>query len=209
MIQSSEFLKKLKLQPWYEYGSKIAVLVLIGIFLRSSVIRAYKIPSSSMIPALRAGDRIMVNKLAYGLHLPFTKHYLLRFGKPEPGEVIVFISPVDRKNDSISRVIATEEQTVEIRKKKIYVDGRAINDSHALFVEGVASEEKIPRDDLGPRRVPIDHVFVMGDNRDKSYDSRFWGFVDLGDVKGKVFLVYGALNHDGSVDWDRVGTWIE
>jgi signal peptidase I len=187
-----------------EYVEAIGMALLLALFIRTFIVQAFKIPSGSMIPTLLIGDHILVNKLSYGVRVPLWGHYLVEFKKPQRGDVVVFIFPEDRTKDFIKRVIGVEGDMVEIRGKKIFVNGRAIDDPHAHF-EGEEGGIHV-RDDYGPRRVPPNHIFVMGDNRDRSYDSRFWGYVNLDDVKGKAFLIYWSW--DGSdrwVRWERLG----
>ena len=189
-----------------EYAEAIGTALVLALFIRTFIVQAFKIPSGSMIPTLQIGDHILVNKLAYGVRMPLWSHYLLQFKNPQRGDVVVFIFPEDRTKDFIKRVIGVAGDSVEIRGKKIYVNGQPIDDPHAYFDRDDASGGIQIRDDYGPKRVPENHIFVMGDNRDKSYDSRFWGFVDLDDVKGKAFLIYWSW--DGSdrwIRWERLG----
>ncbi|MBI4526907.1 MAG: signal peptidase I [Deltaproteobacteria bacterium] len=193
-----------------EYIEAILMALVLALFIRTFIVQAFKIPSGSMIPTLVIGDHILVNKLSYGVRIPFWDNYLVEFRKPERGDVVVFIFPEDRSKDFIKRVIALGGDIVEIRDKKIYINNQPVNDPHGHF-EG---DDPLGgglhlRDDYGPRRVPENQLFVMGDNRDRSYDSRFWGFVDLKDVKGKAFLIYWSW--DGSdrwVRWERIGDLI-
>jgi len=190
-----------------EYAEAIGMALLLALFIRTFIVQAFKIPSGSMIPTLQIGDHILVNKLSYGIRIPFWEHYLAEFGHPHRGDVVVFIFPEDRTKDFIKRVIAVGGDTVEIRGKKIYINGKQVDDPHAHFegddpqTAGLAS-----RDDFGPKTVPENHIFVMGDNRDRSYDSRFWGFVSLDDVRGKAFLIYWSWDGtDRWVRWERLG----
>ncbi len=193
-----------------EYAESIALALILALFIRSFIVQAFKIPSGSMIPTLQVGDHILVNKLSYGIRNPFWGSYLLHIKKPQHGDVVVFIFPEDRTKDFIKRVIGVEGDTVEIRDKKISINGKPLEDPHAYF-EGDPPERGAfnVRDDYGPRQVPENHIFVMGDNRDRSYDSRYWGFVNLEDVKGRAFLIYWSW--DGSdrwIRWERIGNLI-
>jgi signal peptidase I len=171
----------------------IVIAVMLALFIRTFVVQAFKIPSGSMEPTLLVGDHILVNKFIFGLSIPFTGKKIFQFTQPQRGDVIVFIYPVDESKDFIKRVIGLEGDTIEIRDKKILINGSVHVDAH-----GVYSDERIlrewnssaVRDNFGPMQVPPGHLFVMGDNRDKSYDSRFWGFVDRNKVRGKAFLIY-------------------
>jgi signal peptidase I len=193
-----------------EYAEAIGMALLLALFIRTFIVQAFKIPSGSMIPTLQIGDHILVNKLAYGIRVPLWGHYLVDFGRVQRGDVIVFIFPEDRSKDFIKRVVGVAGDTVEVRGKKIYINGQQIEDPHAHF-EGDDPQNILPasRDDYGPTKVPENHLFVMGDNRDRSYDSRFWGFVNLDDVRGKAFLIYWSWDGgDRWVRWERLASLI-
>jgi signal peptidase I len=193
-----------------EYAEAIGMALLLALFIRTFIVQAFKIPSGSMIPTLQIGDHILVNKLAYGIRVPLYGHYLIDFGKVQRGDVIVFIFPEDRSKDFIKRVVGVAGDTVEIRGKKVFLNGKQIEDPYAHF-EGDDPQNVLPasRDDFGPTRVPENQLFVMGDNRDRSYDSRFWGFVNLDDVRGKAFLIYWSWDGgDRWVRWERLGSLI-
>ncbi len=194
-----------------EYVEAIGMALLLALFIRTFIVQAFKIPSGSMIPTLQIGDHILVNKLSYGIRIPFWEHYLVHFGQPQRGDVMVFIFPEDRTKDFIKRVIGVGGDTVEIHGKKVYVNGKQIDDPHAHFEGDDPQAVGLPsRDDFGPQKVPEHHIFVMGDNRDRSYDSRFWGFVDLDDVRGKAFLIYWSWDGgDRWVRWERIGHLID
>ena len=193
-----------------EYAEAIGMALLLALFIRTFIVQAFKIPSGSMIPTLQIGDHILVNKLAYGIRVPLWGHYLVDFGKVQRGDVIVFIFPEDRSKDFIKRVVGVAGDAVEIRGKKIYINGQQVEDRYAHF-EGDDLQNILPasRDDYGPTKVPENHLFVMGDNRDRSYDSRFWGFVNLDDVRGKAFLIYWSWDGgDRWVRWERLASLI-
>jgi signal peptidase I len=194
-----------------EYAEAIVMALLLALFIRTFIVQAFKIPSGSMIPTLLIGDHILVNKLAYGIRIPFVEDYAVDFQTPKRGDVVVFIFPEDRSKDFIKRVIALGGETVEIRAKKVFVNGKPIEDPHAHYegseIPGIGALAN--QDDYGPKTVPENHVFVMGDNRDRSHDSRFWGFVNVDDIRGKAFLIYWSW--DGSdrwVRWERIGDLI-
>jgi len=193
-----------------EYAEAIGMALLLALFIRTFIVQAFKIPSGSMIPTLQIGDHILVNKLSYGVRIPFWEHYLATFQNVQRGDVIVFIFPEDRSKDFIKRVVGVAGDSVEVRGKKVYINGKQVDDPHAHFEGDDPQAPGLPsRDGYGPRVVPASHVFVMGDNRDRSYDSRFWGFVSLEDVRGKAFLIYWSW--DGSdrwVRWERLGSLI-
>jgi signal peptidase I len=193
-----------------EYVEAIGMALLLALFIRTFIVQAFKIPSGSIIPTLAIGDHILVNKLTYGVRIPFWEDYLIEFQKPDRGDVIVFIFPEDRSKDFIKRVVAVGGDTVEIRQKKVYINGKPATDPHAYFKDGdFAGEIQPGQNNFGPRTVPDSHLFVMGDNRDSSHDSRFWGYVNLDDVRGKAFLIYWSWDGtDRWVRWERLGSLI-
>jgi signal peptidase I len=192
-----------------EYAEALVVALLLALFIRSFIVQAFKIPSGSMLPTLQIGDHILVNKFLYGLRLPYPfEKVVAQWGQPHEGDVIVFVYPRDRSKDFIKRVIAVGGETVEIRHKQVYVNGAKLLVPQATFAD---DDREIPglRDTFGPVSVPPHKLFVMGDNRDRSHDSRFWGFVDLDDVKGKAFLIYWSWDgEDRWVRWERIGALI-
>ena len=194
-----------------EYAEAFVLALLLALFIRSFVVQAFKIPSGSMLPTLQVGDHILVNKFIYGLRLPLTGWRLLPLRAPGRGDVVVFVYPVDPSKDFIKRVVGIAGDVVHIRDKHVYINGDLWNDPHAFFADGSASVHGAsPRDNYGPITVPAGHIFVMGDNRDRSYDSRFWGFVDLNEVMGKAFLIYWSWDGDDHwVRWGRLGGVIE
>jgi signal peptidase I len=179
----------------------IFIAFVLAIFIRAFAVQAYKIPSGSMIPTLLVGDYILVNRLSYGLRIPYYK-YILRWGEIKRGDIIVFVFPEDPSKDFIKRVIALPGETIEIRKKKIYINGREIEDKWGFFSDDYVGP---PRDDFGPFQVPQGHVFVMGDNRDESNDSRFWGPVNIENIKGKAFIIYFSWDpYEKSIRFSRI-----
>ncbi len=242
-----------------EYLEALLTAVLIAFFLRSFVIEAFKIPSGSMIPTLVVGDHIFVNKFVYGLRVPLTKKWLIKFGEPKRGETIVFIYPEDESLDFIKRVVGVAGDKIRVDGDDLFVNGEKVS-AQALQVEGPdpknpqevalkpdatfpdgAKFSKIPEfpgwrdyhfflERLGEVThfkqegsvnfitsdeitVPAGHLFVMGDNRDNSRDSREWGFVPLENVKGKAMFVWLSWNGEGKglvnkIRWHRFGKWI-
>ena len=193
-----------------EYAEAIVIAILIALFIRTFIVQAFKIPSGSMKPTLEIGDHILVNKLSYGLKMPYLRNTLIPFGKPERGDIAVFIYPVDREKDFIKRVVAVAGDTVEIVNKKIYVNGKPLDDPYGVYTDDRIFPKALqPRDNFGPEKVPEGTIFVMGDNRDQSYDSRFWGFVNLEDVIGKAFIIYMSWDSESpwpdKIRWSRLG----
>jgi signal peptidase I len=192
-----------------EYLEPIAIAILIALFIRTFVVQAFKIPSSSMEPTLLVGDHLLVNKFIYGIRIPYSDRIFGKskkfweWEKPRRGDVIVFIYPKDRSKDFIKRVIATEGEVVKIIRNKIYINDRLQDDPWGHFSMPRSSIE-----DYAPAKIPQDCLFVMGDNRDNSQDSRFWGFVNINDVKGKAFIIYFSgpdmLNILRPWDWSDI-----
>jgi signal peptidase I len=182
-----------------EYGQAILVALMLALLIRSFVVQAFKIPSGSMLQTLQIGDHILVNKFVYGVRIPFTSHEILSLGEPKRGDVIVFVYPKDTNKDFIKRVVGEPGDVVEVHDKVLFVNGRRVADSYAQFVDGPFGNGESPRDNFDPFTIPDGTVFVMGDNRDRSYDSRFWGPVEIDKIKGKAFLIYWS--------WDRQHHW--
>ncbi len=191
-----------------EWSEAIIIAILIALFIRTFVVQAFKIPSGSMKPTLQIGDHLLVNKFIYGIKIPFVRKTLLPINNPRREDIVVFIYPMDRSKDFIKRVVGIAGDTIEIRNKKIYLNGSLYNDGHGVYTDRRFFPASIePRDNFGPVTVPAEHIFVMGDNRDQSYDSRFWGFVDLKDVLGKAFIIYWSWNKtNNDVRWSRIGS---
>jgi len=187
-----------------EYAEALFVALALALFIRTFFVQAFKIPSGSMLETLQIGDHLLVNKLLYGLRIPVYGTRLGTFFKPEHGDVIVFVYPEDREKDFIKRVIGIPGDEIQIRNKKLLRNGQPVGEEpYARYSEPA---EPGPRDNFGPVTVPEGHVFVMGDNRDHSFDSRFWGFVPYEDIKGKAFIIYWSWDGDDTwVRWSRIG----
>ena len=183
-----------------EYTEAIVIAVVLALFIRTFVVQAFKIPSGSMKPTLLVGDHILVNKFIYGIKIPFTDKTIIKLGEPKREDVVVFKYPLDPKKDYIKRVIGLPGDKVELVNKQLFINGRAIADPHASYsVYGNLRN-------FGPVTVPAHHLFVMGDNRDESSDSRVWGFVPDAYLKGKAFLIYWSWDSANfGVRWRRIG----
>ncbi|HNY51223.1 MAG TPA: signal peptidase I [Smithella sp.] len=190
-----------------EYAESIIIAILIALFIRTFIICAYKIPSRSMVPTLLVGDHILVSKFIYGVKIPLLRRTIIPVSEPKRGEIVVFIYPNDRSKDFIKRVIGVAGDKIEIRNKKIFINDQPFQDSYGIFSDSLILPKSMqPRDNFGPVTVPEKSIFVMGDNRDESLDSRFWGFVNLKDVEGKAFIIYWSWNRDeNNLRWQRVG----
>jgi signal peptidase I len=174
-----------------EYSEAIIVAIVLALFIRTFVVQAFKIPSGSMIPTLLIGDHILVNKFLYGIRIPLADKKILAFSQPKRGDVVVFVYPLDESKDFIKRVIGVEGDTILIKGKDVYINGERYADTHAHYIDNNPGEGSVYRKDFGPFTVPKDSLFVMGDNRDRSYDGRYWNkFVTLDQVIGKAFLIY-------------------
>ncbi len=185
----------------------ILLAIVLALFIRAFIVQAFKIPSGSMKETLQIGDHILVNKFIYGVKLPFLNKTIIPISEPEREDIVVFEFPEDKEKDFIKRTIAIGGDVVEIRDKVVYVNGERQEQPYAVTTENYIIPGRLqPRDNFGPVTVPGGKLFVMGDNRDHSYDSRFWGFVDLAAVKGRAFMIYWSWDkEDFSVRWRRIG----
>ncbi len=184
----------------------VVIAFVIALVIRTFVIQAFKIPSGSMIPTLQIGDHILVNKFLLGtpVDIPFTSINLFDMPglrKPGKGDIIVFKYPQDPQRDFIKRVVGVGGDIVEARDKEVFVNGRKLVEPYVQHADSDIKPRDVDRrDNFGPVLVPEGSVFVMGDNRDQSYDSRFWGFVDVKQIKGKAIIIYWS--------WDSNKTWV-
>jgi signal peptidase I len=164
----------------------------IAAVLKLFVVQAFRIPSGSMIPTLLVGDQILVSKLSYGIKSPFHDRYLFRTGHPNRGDVVVFKWPKDESKDFIKRVVGIPGDRIRIEKKKLYVNDVLQNEPYIQSIDPDTTDQS-PRDNF-ETVVPPHSYFVMGDNRDDSYDSRFWGFVKGRKIVGRAILIYWSWN---------------
>jgi signal peptidase I len=181
-----------------EYAESILIAILLALVIRTFIVQAFKIPSGSMEDTLAIGDHILVNKFIYGSKIPFTDgSRILKIRDPRQGDVIVFEYPEDPSKDFIKRVVGTPGDTVEVKDKKVYVNGKLYANPHEVHKESdTVPKEMNPRDNKDAVKVPAGSYFVMGDNRDRSYDSRFWGFVSMDKIKGLAFIKYWSWDKD-------------
>lgn len=189
----------------------IIIAIILALFIRTFIVQAFKIPSGSMQPTLKIGDHILVNKFIYGVKLPYVRTTLIPVGEPERGDIIVFKYPEQPGKDFIKRVIGVPGDTVEIIKKQVFINGQPLNQDYGMHTDSNLIPGRVNhRDNFGPETVPEGAYFVMGDNRDNSYDSRFWGFVDESAIKGEAFIIYWSWDSDDfDVRWGRIGTLLE
>ena len=193
-----------------EYAEAILVALLLALFIRTFVVQAFKIPSGSMKNTLLIGDHILVNKFIYGVKNPFSGDTWIPVKLPKRRDIVVFRYPVNPSQDYIKRVIGLPGDRIEVKDKKVYVNGELQNEDYAIFLDNKIIPGNVQkRDNMHTVTVPEGSLFVMGDNRDNSYDSRFWNFVDLKAVKGKAFILYWSWDKENtSVRWNRIGDLI-
>jgi signal peptidase I len=178
-----------------EYGESLAIAFLLALVIKFFLIQAFSIPSGSMLNTLLIGDYLLVNKLSFGIRNPLNNKVVIPTGTPQRGDVVVFIYPQDTSKDYIKRVIGLPGDKVQVINKKVYINGKLnetpqAHNEDAFIIPPPKSPIEPARDNFGPVVVPPNAYFVMGDNRDHSYDSRFWGFVPMDNLKGKAMIIY-------------------
>jgi signal peptidase I len=184
-----------------EYTEIIVLAVALALFARTFFIQAFRIPSESMENTLLVGDFLFANKLIYGPKIPFINVKLPGIRSPKPGDIVIFKYPGDRNTDYIKRCVAVAGQTVELRGTDLYIDGILQEEwySHYRDIPGYNRQ-------YGPFKVPEGHIFMMGDNRDNSADSRAWGPLPLDLVLGKAMFIYFSWNPQShSIRFSRIG----
>jgi signal peptidase I len=180
-----------------EYFESIVIAVILALFIRTFVVQAFKIPTGSMENNLLIGDHLLVNKFVFGPTETGAERTLLPVGTIKRRDIIVFKYPEEPDRDFIKRVIGLPGETVEVREKKVYINGTALDEPYVHFLTGPSGPSEFHevtsfdvRERYGPVTVPADHYFVMGDNRDNSQDSRYWGFLPRENIKGKSLIIY-------------------
>jgi signal peptidase I len=189
-----------------EYAEALIIAFILAFIIRSFVVQAFKIPSGSMLETLQIGDHLLVNKFVYGIRVPFTNFFVTHFSAPEFKDIIVFEFPEDPSKDFIKRVIGTPGDVLEMRDKVLFRNGQKLDEPYAQHVE---PGYRPTRDNFGPITIPENKYFVMGDNRDQSYDSRFWGFVDRDKIAGKAMILYWSWEGFSNIRWNRIGRLVE
>jgi len=190
-----------------EYCVSLGWALALALVIRTAVIQTFEIPSGSMLDTLLIGDYLVANKFIYGVRIPFTPYRLPALRDPQAGDVVIFEYPLDPSQDYIKRVVGVPGDVVEVRDKRVLVNGR---ESHLPGVNhrdpALLSRNMGPRDNFGPIQVPEDAYFVMGDNRDESYDSRFWGFVPRGNIRGQAMIKYFSKEPGTThIRWGNIG----
>ena len=203
LLQSQRPVKPL----WREYGEALFVALILALVIRTFVVQAFKIPSESMVKTLLVGDHLLASKFSYGIKIPFTHTYIYKGEDPVKGDIIIFEYPNDPSVDYIKRIVGTPGDTIEVRNKQLFRNGEAVKESFVRFTE--PDRIQPVRDNFGPVTVPADKYFVMGDNRDNSMDSRFWGFVDRSAIRAKAWRIYWSWGGLGDIRWDRIGKAVQ
>jgi signal peptidase I len=176
-----------------DWAEALIVAFLIAMVIRAFILQAYRIPSSSMEDTLLKGDHILATKFTYGLTMPLTTKKIWGADKiPSRGDIIIFTFPVNHEMDFVKRVVGLPGDVIEVRDKKVYVNGKPHEIPQEKYTDPFTLNQgpgKV-RDFFGPVTVSPGHIFAMGDNRDQSYDSRFWGQVPIENIKGRAFIIY-------------------
>lgn len=182
-----------------EYAEALFLALLLAFFIRTFVVQAFRIPSGSMIPTLLVGDQILVDKLVY------------KFRLPERGDVMVFKYPEDESRDFIKRLIGLPGDKLEVRNRIVYINDKPLDEAAYAYHESPATEafHSDLRDNYGPTIIPDKKYFMMGDNRENSQDSRFWGFLDVDKIVGRAFIIYWSRDTSQTfpfaLRWGRFG----
>ena len=194
-----------------EYFESIVIAVILALFIRTFVVQAFKIPTGSMEENLLIGDHLLVNKFTFGPTALPLERTLLPMATVKRGDVVVFKYPEEPERDFIKRVIGLPGETLEVREKKVYVNGKALDEPYAHYLQPIALPSEFHevtsfdvRERYGPVTVPPSQFFVMGDNRDNSQDSRYWGFLPRENIKGKALIIYWSYEA-GREDYQEEG----
>ena len=186
-----------------EYFESIVIAVILALFIRTFVVQAFKIPTGSMEENLLIGDHLLVNKFVFGPTATPIERGVLPVGRIRRGDVIVFKYPEEPERDFIKRVIGLPGETVELREKRVFINGTRLDEPYVHFLQPPGQNSEFHevtsfdvRERYGPVTVPPTHFFVMGDNRDNSQDSRYWGFLPRDYVKGKALVIYWSYEAD-------------
>ncbi|HEY2907969.1 MAG TPA: signal peptidase I [Vicinamibacterales bacterium] len=203
--------KEFKKSTIREYFESIVIAVILALFIRTFVVQAFKIPTGSMEENLLIGDHLLVNKFVFGPTETALERTLLPVGTIKRGDILVFKFPVEPDRDFIKRVIGLPGETVELREKKVYINGKPLDEPYVHFLQPPGAESELHevtsfdvRERYGPVTVPANQYFMMGDNRDNSQDSRYWGFMPRENVKGKALLIYWSYEA-GREDYEDEG----
>lgn len=200
-------LQRLRQNVFWEYFEALAWALILACVLVTFVVQAFKIPSGSMLNTLQIGDHLLVNKFLYGLKKPFSDDYLIRGLDPEVGDIVVFRFPLDPSIDYIKRIVGTPGDVLEMRDKVLYRNGVAVSEPYVRISQPGVMQPR--RDNWGPITVPPDKYFTLGDNRDDSADSRFWGFVSRNAIRGKAWRIYWSAQDLSHIRFERMGKLVQ
>ena len=191
-----------------EYFESIVIAVILALFVRTFIVQAFKIPTGSMENNLLIGDHLLVNKFVFGPTESRAEHALLPVGEVKRLDIVVFKYPQEPERDFIKRVIGLPGETVELREKKVYINGTPLDEPYVHFLAPPSGPSELHevtsfdvRERFGPVTVPADQYFMMGDNRDNSADSRYWGFLRRDYIKGKALVIYWSYE-SGREDYE-------
>jgi len=186
-----------------EYAEALIIALVLALFIRTFVVQAFKIPSESMLQTLQVGDHLLVNKFIYGIKIPFIDRTLIPVSSPHFQDIIVFEYPEDPSKDFIKRVIGLPGDTIELRAGVLWRNGEKVDEPYLAHLppKGFAMHLS----EFGPVTVPAGKYFCMGDNRNNSHDSRYWGFVDTRAIVGKAWIIYWSWESLFDVRWGRIG----
>lgn len=191
-----------------EYAEALVMALLLALVIRTFVVQSFKIPSESMMNTLLVGDYLLGDKFTYGLKIPFTNISIYDGREPQLGDVVIFAYPKDPSLDFIKRIVGVPGDVIEVRNKQLYRNNEPVKEDFARFTD--ADIIINVRDNYGPRVVPEGHYFMMGDNRDNSQDSRFWGFVSRDAIRARAWRIYWSWDSEAdgffsSIRFDRLG----
>ena len=198
-----------------EYFESLVIAVILALFVRTWVFQAFKIPTGSMEQNLLIGDHLIVNKMVFAPTLTRAERAVLPARDIRRGDIIVFKFPKEPERDFIKRVIGLPGDRLELHRKKVSINGQPLDEPYVQFMEPPSTDGPPHTDDLreeyGPVTVPADQYFMMGDNRDNSEDSRYWGFLPQSYIKGKALFIYYSFEEQASLAhvfratrWDRL-----
>ncbi len=207
MTEQLSLLQRFRKTVIGEYAEALIWAVALALVLTTFIVQAFKIPSGSMLETLQIGDHLLVNKFLYGLRNPFNDDYIIRGVEPKAGDIIVFRYPKDRSLDYIKRIVGVPGDTLEMRNKVLYRNGVAVKEPYTQHSQPLLMLPE--RDNWGPITVPEDKFFALGDNRDDSSDSRFWGFLDRKDIRGKAWRIYWSANGLSNIRLNRIGQLVQ
>ncbi len=206
-MNNPDVLEKPKKSKFREYAEALLIAIVLALLIRTFIVQAFKIPSGSMLETLQIGDHLLVTKFSYGVKMPFSDSYIIEGGEPAYGDIIVFEYPKDPNLDYIKRVVGLPGDSIEIKNKQFYRNGKEVKED---YIRHSDPKSIFPtRDNFGPITVPDGEYFVLGDNRDDSQDSRFWGTVKKSAIRGKAWRIYWSANGFDNIRFNRMGKAVE